>query len=66
MCLRGALAGLILVDFEFEDEESMRAFDPPEGMVDVTEVEAIAGGMLAGRTYKEVSAAIDDYSAKMA
>lgn len=48
------LQGLVLVDFEFENTAAKDAFVPPKGFIEVTELEAIAGGMLAGRSYEEV------------
>ncbi|CCE54555.1 hypothetical protein [Corynebacterium casei] len=52
----GSLKGLILVDFEFKDEKSMREFVAPDYCgADVTQEDFIAGGMLAGRTLNDIA-----------
>lgn len=49
------LAGLVLIDFEFDTEEEKNAFIPPSVcLADVTQEEFIAGGKLAGRSYKDL------------
>lgn len=51
----GDLRGLILIDFEFDDEKHKAAFQPPDCcLVDVTQEEFIAGGVLAGKTYSDI------------
>ena len=48
----GKLRGLALVDFEFEDRMHMDAFVVPDFcLVDVTQEEFLAGGMLCGKNY---------------
>jgi adenylate cyclase len=49
------LKGMILVDFEFDTGEQKRVFQMPDFcLADVTAEKYIAGGMLAGKKYKEV------------
>jgi len=50
-----ALAGLVLIDFEFKSLEEKNNFNPPDFcLVDVTQEEFIAGGMLCGRNYRDI------------
>ncbi len=52
----GALAGLVLIDFEFESEAEMRNFaPPPECLAEVTQEDFIAGGLLAGKAYSDIA-----------
>ncbi len=52
---RGELAGLVLIDFEFQSVEEMNAFEMPDFcLADVTQEKFVAGGMLAGRRYKDL------------
>lgn len=56
------LSGLILIDFEFQDEEEMTKFVPPEYCLsEVTQVEMIAGGFLAGKSFSDIAPALDKY-----
>ena len=49
------LAGLVLIDFEFATVSDQMAFTPPRVcLCDVTQDEFVAGGMLAGKTYKDI------------
>lgn len=51
----GELSGLILLDFEFTNEEEKCRFVMPECcLADVTQEEFIAGGELAGKTYADI------------
>lgn len=51
----GDLEGLAVVDFEFESEEAMEAFEPPDFcLADITQETFIAGGVLAGKKYSEI------------
>lgn len=46
------LAGLVLIDFEFDTEDEKDNFTPPSiALADVTQEDFIAGGLLAGKTY---------------
>lgn len=57
------LAGLIVVDFEFNSREEMEAFDVPDFcLVEVTQDEVIAGGMLAGKKYADIESDLKKYS----
>ncbi|MCR4311203.1 MAG: hypothetical protein NUV54_01380, partial [Candidatus Taylorbacteria bacterium] len=52
---RGGLAGLVLVDVEFDSAEKQKTFTPPSWcLVDVTQEKFIAGGMLAGKKYSDI------------
>lgn len=53
---RGELAGLVLIDFEFDSEEEKATFTPPACcLADVTQEEFAAGGNLAGKTYADIA-----------
>lgn len=52
----GVLTGLVLIDFEFSDSDAMAAFTQPDCcLADVTQEEFLAGGMLAGKTYADLT-----------
>jgi CYTH domain-containing protein len=54
---QGELAGLVLIDFEFETLAGMQAFRPPECCsADVTQERFLAGGQLAGKSYADIEA----------
>ena len=49
------LKGLVLMDFEFNTVEEKSAFKMPGvALVDVTQEDFIAGGLLAGKTYNDI------------
>ena len=49
------LNGLGLVDVEFSTQEEKEAFQPPPFcLVDVTQEDCIAGGMVCGKTYADI------------
>ncbi len=49
------LKGLILVDFEFKNEKEKDLFKIPDFcLVDVTQDETFAGGMLCGKKYRDI------------
>lgn len=55
-----ALSGLVLVDVEFENEEERNSFSMPDFcLVDVTQEELMAGGMLAGKRYEDIKDVIE-------
>ena len=63
---RDNLEGLVLIDFEFTSEEERAKFIKPEVcLADVTQEDFIAGGLLAGRTYSDITNDLDrfDYMA---
>lgn len=52
---QGDLLGLVVVDFEFENEEEKDAFELPNFcLVDITQEVFIAGGMICGKKYSDV------------
>lgn len=52
---QGALKGLVLVDFEFDTEKEKEEFVMPDFcLVEVTQEEFIAGGMLSGKSYEDI------------
>lgn len=59
------LAGLVVIDFEFSDEQAMSDFKPPGlCLADVTQEEFMAGGKLAGKTYADLSPELEKYGYK--
>ncbi len=59
------LAGLVLVDKEFNTEKELNNFQIPEFCLDdVTDEELLAGGMLAGKKYLEISNLLDKFNYK--
>lgn len=62
---REDLAGLVLVDFEFGSTAERDAFAMPDFcLVEVTQDEEIAGGMLCGKTYADIEQYLDRYGYK--
>lgn len=52
---RGALEGLVLIDFEFSTREELEEFNAPSCCgQDVTQEDFIAGGLLAGKSYSDI------------
>jgi adenylate cyclase len=61
----GDLAGLAVIDFEFKTDADMAAFQMPDiCLADVSQEEALAGGILAGKTYADLAAILDAYQYK--
>ncbi|MDO8498728.1 MAG: hypothetical protein Q7S44_02995 [bacterium] len=57
------LTGLALVDFEFNSEEEKNKFKMPKFcLVDVTQEVFIAGGCLAGKTYKDIKESLKRFN----
>lgn len=53
---RESLEGLVLIDFEFSSLEERALFVVPEiCLVDVTQEDIIAGGLLAGKVYADIA-----------
>lgn len=49
------LAGLVLIDFEFMNEEDKNNFQAPNFcLAEVTQEKFLAGGMLAGKSYEDI------------
>lgn len=56
------LAGLAVIDFEFESDEAMVAFTMPEiCLANVTHESAFAGGILAGKKYHDLLDVLQKY-----
>jgi len=52
---QGALKGLVVVDFEFETNEEKDAFEIPSFcLIEITQEEFIAGGMICGKSYNDI------------
>jgi len=59
----GELAGLVLVDFEFDSEAEKDAFQMPDFcLADITQETFIAGGVLAGKTYADIEGELNNFS----
>ena len=53
----GALGGLVLVDVEFDSIEEKDHFEMPDFcLIEVTQAEFLAGGMLCGKSYGDIEA----------
>lgn len=58
-----SLSGLILVDFEFESNQSRDEFVAPDFcLVEVTNEEFLAGGVLSGRSYVDIEPELRELS----
>jgi len=58
----GALAGLIIIEFEFDSPEVKNAFVMPDFcLADVTQEEFIAGGVLAGKSYADLQPQLEQF-----
>lgn len=56
------LAGLVLVDFEFSSLEERDVFEMPDFcLVEVTQEEFIAGGMLCGKSYVDIEKELESF-----
>lgn len=59
------LEGLVLIDFEFSNEEEMRSFVRPDFcLADVTQETFIAGGMLAGKDIAHIKPKLNSFGYK--
>lgn len=57
------LEGLVVVDFEFQNEEEKDKFKMPDFcLVEVTQEKFIAGGLLAGKAYSEIERYLKKYN----
>ena len=62
---RGKLEGLVLIDFEFNTERAKADFRMPQvALADVTQEDFIAGGMLAGKSYDDISSDLARFNYK--
>lgn len=58
----GPLKGLVLADFEFNDELEKDSFVMPSFcLAEVTQEEFIAGGYLAGKSYEDIKPYLEKY-----
>jgi len=49
------LKGLVLIDFEFETMEEKNSFEMPDFcLIEITQEEFIAGGMVCGKSYEDI------------
>jgi CYTH domain-containing protein len=61
----GDLAGLVEVDFEFDDRDDQLAFQMPDFcLADVTQEAFAAGGKLAGKSYADIQPYLEKYDYK--
>lgn len=61
----GDLDGLVLVDVEFETDKEKDSFIMPDFcLVDITQEEFIAGGMLCGKTYDDLESKLSTFGYK--
>ena len=59
---QGELKGLVLVDFEFDRMEDKDSFEMPDFcLADVTQEDFIAGGMICGKSYKDIEKDLKRY-----
>ena len=57
------LKGLVLMDFEFNTVQEKSVFKMPGlALADVTQEEFIAGGLLAGKTYNDISSELKRFN----
>lgn len=60
---QGDLKGLVLVDVEFSSNEEKGVFVRPAWVLaDVTQEEFVAGGMLCGKSYKDIEKKLNRFS----
>ncbi len=56
------LEGLVLIDFEFNSDDAMTKFEPPECcLADVTQDIVSAAGRLAGKSYRDIEPQLADF-----
>lgn len=59
----GNLDGLVLIDFEFENEADKYSFEMPYFCLsDITQETFIAGGVLAGKSYDDIREQLDRFN----
>lgn len=59
---RAPLKGLVLADIEFTSVKQLRLFQPPDFLLaDVTQSATIAGGKLAGKSYRQIQSFLKRY-----
>ena len=56
---------MVLIDFEFRTlEEKANFIAPPITLANVTQEDFIAGGLLAGKKYDEITQKLDEFGYK--
>ena len=59
------LEGLVVVDFEFENEEDKDSFEMPDFcLIEVTQEEFLAGGMICGKSYEDIKEKLEKFNYK--
>jgi CYTH domain-containing protein len=59
---QGDLKGLVLVDIEFNDEKEKNQFKTPDFcLVEITQEEFIAGGMVCGKRYEDLEPKLKEF-----
>ncbi len=59
------LKGLVLIEFEFDNQEALDTFEMPEFcLADVTQEAFIAGGVLAGKKYEDIAGDLERFGYK--
>lgn len=62
---QGPLAGLVVVEFEFPDLAAKQTFAMPDFcLADVTQEDFIAGGVLAGKSYADITVNLERFGYK--
>ncbi len=63
---KGGLKGLVLVDVEFKNKKTKNSFRkiPDFCLAEITQEDFIAGGMLAGKEYKDIKGKLEKYNYK--
>ncbi len=62
---QGDLKGLVVVDFEFDSIEEKDSFEMPDFcLVDITQEDFIAGGMICGKSYEDIESELDRFDYK--
>ncbi|MBX4198546.1 hypothetical protein KW782_04425 [Candidatus Parcubacteria bacterium] len=62
---KGDLAGLVLIDVEFDSAKAKNEFIPPSWcLIEVIQEEFIAGGMLCGKKYSDIEAKLSTFGYK--
>jgi adenylate cyclase len=62
---RNDLKGLVVIDFEFSDEEEKNKFEKPDFcLADITPEDFIAGGMICGKKYSDIEGELSRFNYK--
>lgn len=60
------LKGLVIIEFEFDTSDEKNAFVKPDFcLADVTQEDFIAGGVLAGKTYQDITPELERFGYKL-